>query len=216
MKYVAYYRVSKESQGESGLGLSAQATAVEKLAGTSGILAGFTEVESGSKNNRAELKLAMKFALDNNATLIIAKLDRLSRNTLFIAQLQHSGVKFVCADMPNANNLTISVLAAVAENELVNVSNRTSAALQVLISKGIKLGTPANLTDKARANSIISRRKTAVDNVNNKRAYAFIKAMSGKTLTFIANALNEGSFETSTGGSFSAKQVSRVRDLYCV
>jgi DNA invertase Pin-like site-specific DNA recombinase len=214
MKYVAYYRVSTDAQGQSGLGLLAQKNAVEKLAGTSSILSEFTEIESGSKNNRAELDLAVKFSLDNDATLIIAKLDRLSRNTLFIAQLQHSKVKFVCCDMPNANNLTISLLAAVAENELANISDRTSKALQVLKSKGVKLGTPENLTSLARDNSIISRKNKATNNQNNKRANTLINSLSGNTLAYISSVLNAGGFETSTGKKFSPTQVMRVKKLY--
>ena len=213
-KYVAYYRVSTDKQDHSGLGLEAQEYAVSRLAPKDSIIASFTEIESGSKNNRTELEKAMSVALDNDATLIIAKLDRLSRNTLFIAQLQHSNVKFVCADMPDANNLTISVMAAFAENELREISRRTSAALQALKAKGVKLGTPENLTDAAREKSIEVRKLKAMENENNKRAYAIIKRLEGKTLAKIACILNEEGFKTSTGKQFSGKQVSRIKKMY--
>ena len=129
--FVAYYRVSTDRQGVSGLGLEAQRRAVADFAaGRGGILAEFTEVESGRKNDRPELRAALAACQRERAILVIAKLDRLARNVAFIAGLMESGVEFVAVDMPQANRLTIHILAAVAEHEREMISQRTRAALQ--------------------------------------------------------------------------------------
>src|SRR5688572_18826794 len=118
-EHVAYYRVSTAQQGRSGLGLEAQRSAVmEYLNGGSWKLAGeFVEVESGKRDDRPELMKALALCELTGATLVVAKLDRLSRNVAFLATLQESGVPFVAADMPQANELTIHILAAVAQAE---------------------------------------------------------------------------------------------------
>jgi len=131
MKYVAYYRVSTKKQGESGLGLEAQRTAVQRFTNncTNCIVAEFTDIESGKNDDRTQLKQAIEAAKKHEAQLLIAKLDRLSRNAAFIFTLRDSQVDFICADMPNANRVTIGIMAVLAQDERERISQRTKAAL---------------------------------------------------------------------------------------
>jgi DNA invertase Pin-like site-specific DNA recombinase len=142
--FVAYYRVSTQGQGHSGLGLEAQKTAVHAhVQQVGGNLVGeFTEVESGALDERTELNLALKLCRARKTLLVIAKLDRLARSVHFIAQLLNSGVEFVAADMPHANKLTIHIIAAVAEYEREMIAQRTKAALAAAKARGVRLGNP--------------------------------------------------------------------------
>lgn len=157
MKFVAYYRVSTRRQGESGLGLDAQRQAVNSHAKASSgaIVAEFTEIESGKVSERPQLLLALAQAKATDATLIVAKLDRLSRNVAFLSSLLESGVPFICCDNPFANKLTLHILAAVAEAEAEAISIRTKAALAQAKKRGVKLGASnpncQNLTTEHRA-----------------------------------------------------------------
>jgi DNA invertase Pin-like site-specific DNA recombinase len=141
-QFVAYYRVSTDRQGRSGLGLEAQREAVLRhLAGHPGSLIGeFCEVESGRKSDRPQLAAAIAAAKKAKATLIIAKLDRLARNVHFIAGLMESGIDFVAADNPHANKLMVHMLAAFAEHEREQISQRTKDALAAAKARGIRLG----------------------------------------------------------------------------
>ena len=140
--YVAYYRVSTDRQGQSGLGLDAQRAAVANYmnGGDWTLLDTFTEVESGRKNDRPELAKALELCRRRRATLVIAKLDRLARNVAFIAGLMDANVDLVAVDMPHANRLTLHIMAAMAEHEAAAVSQRTRAALQAAKERGRKLG----------------------------------------------------------------------------
>jgi DNA invertase Pin-like site-specific DNA recombinase len=141
-QFVAYYRVSTDRQGRSGLGLEAQREAVLRhLAGVGGKLEGeFIEVESGKRNDRPQLAAAISAAKKAKGTLIIAKLDRLARNVHFVSGLMESGVDFVAADNPHANKLMVHLLAAFAEHEREQISQRTKEALAAAKARGIKLG----------------------------------------------------------------------------
>src|SRR5690606_23983276 len=132
MKAVAYYRVSTAAQGRSGLGLEAQRKAVSDLCRSRGweLIAEYTEIESGRRNDRPELSEALRRARLTGATLVVAKLDRLSRSVAFLSALQESGASFVAADMPEANELTVHILAAVAQAERKAISKRTREALE--------------------------------------------------------------------------------------
>jgi len=143
-KFVAYYRVSTDQQGASGLGLEAQRSAVATYldGGPWRLVAEHTEVESGKRADRPELAKALLACRKHKAKLIIAKLDRLSRNLAFIATLMDSGVEFVAVDNPHANKLTIHILAAVAQHEREAISERTKAALAAAKARGKKLGGP--------------------------------------------------------------------------
>jgi DNA invertase Pin-like site-specific DNA recombinase len=143
-KFVAYFRVSTDRQGKSGLGLDAQREAVMDYlnGGRWTLVAEFTEVESGKNADRPELEKALAACKKLKAKLVIAKLDRLSRNLAFIATLMESGVEFVAVDIPQANKLTIHILAAVAQHEREMISERTKAALQAAKKRGQRLGNP--------------------------------------------------------------------------
>jgi DNA invertase Pin-like site-specific DNA recombinase len=140
--FVAYYRVSTERQGRSGLGLDAQREAVVRhVAGHNGeLVADFCEIESGKRSDRPQLAAAIGAAKKAKATLIIAKLDRLARNVHFISGLMESGVDFVAADNPHANKLMVHLLAAFAEHEREQISQRTKDALAAAKARGIRLG----------------------------------------------------------------------------
>lgn len=140
--FVAYYRVSTNKQKSSGLGLDSQKDAVNKHVDSvnGNIIASYEDIESGNSNNRPALLTAIERCKLTNSVLIIAKLDRLSRNVAFLAQLMESNINFVCCDNPNANKLTIHILAAVAEEERRLISERTKAALRKAKERGIKLG----------------------------------------------------------------------------
>lgn len=141
-KAIAYFRVSTDRQGKSGLGLEAQHQAVHLFAQREGyqVTAEFTEIESGKKNNRPELMAALLHCKKHKATLIIAKLDRLGRNVAFIANLMESRADFLAVDNPHANRLMVHMLAAFAEHEREQISTRTKAALQAAKRRGVQLG----------------------------------------------------------------------------
>jgi len=225
-KYVAYYRVSTAKQGASGLGLEAQQYAVTGFLKEGKVAGEYVEVESGKKNNRPQLLAAIEHTRKTKGTLIIAKLDRLSRNAAFIFTLKDSGVDFICADMPDANTLTIGIFAVMAQHERELISGRTKAALQqikhkietegwAISSTGKiinKLGNPVNLTYEHRLAGGQAVKQKAALNENNKRAAAVVKLYRAQGLNWlaIASKLNEDGFRTSRGGSFQAVQVQRI------
>src|SRR6516162_1518825 len=152
-KFVAYFRVSTDRQGKSGLGLEAQReTVMGYLNGGRWTLVGeFTEVESGKRADRPELEKALAACKRQKAKLVIAKLDRLSRNLAFIATLMESGVEFVAVDNPHANKLTVHILAAVAQHEREMIAQRTKDALQAAKARGVVLGNPRLADVRSRA-----------------------------------------------------------------
>jgi DNA invertase Pin-like site-specific DNA recombinase len=213
MKFVAYYRVSTEKQGRSGLGLEAQRQAItshieltcDKLIGS------FQEIESGTNNDRPELKAALECAKRKGAKLIVAKLDRLGRKASYILRLiDESGVEFHICDQPDADKLTITILAAVAEREALNTSNRTKAALAVRKAQGVKLGNP-----KIKA----AQKRGAKANVKSKEArletvQPIIRDIITKgridTLKGIAECLNARGITTPRNAQWSITQVRRA------
>ena len=227
-KYVAYYRVSTEKQGKSGLGIEAQKEQVLRYAGKNGIIAEFTEFESGRKTERQQLHEAISVCIANGATLLIAKLDRLSRDLHFITKLMSSKVKFIACDMPTANDLTIQIMAAFAEDEAKRISKRTTDALGVIkdkCSKGIMhvskngnlvtgLGNPNNLTNDARLAGAESNKIKALANQHNRMAYglAFELRSQSYTLSAIAVKLNENGFKTPNGNDWQPMGVKRLLD----
>lgn len=219
-KYIAYYRVSTKKQG---LGLQAQQTTVKAYLSTtpdSILLNEYEEKESGKNNNRTELNKALDSCKRENATLIIAKLDRLSRNVSFIFALKDAGVDFICCDLPEFNSLTLAIFSGLAQQERELISSRTKAALAEK-KKIKKLGTPLNLLsnlDKAITNSVATRKDKALNNDNNKKAFSLIQALRNNEQTWnsIAQSLNNANFRTANNGLFSAVQVQRVFDLYAV
>ena len=212
MKYVAYYRVSTEKQGDSGLGLEAQRNDVRRFIHPDNIDIELTEIESGRKHQRPILNDALRLCKEHGATLLIAKLDRLARNVSFVSTLMNSGVKFIAVDMPQATELTIHIYSAMAEDEAKRISSRTKAALKVKKEQGFKLGNPQNLTREARLKAIESNKQKALTNENNQRAKALIQEMrkSGISLQKIADKLNACGYKTSRNKEFNPIQVSRL------
>lgn len=141
-KFISYMRVSTLKQGKSGLGLEAQREAVSQYlnGGDWELVQEFVEVESGRKNNRPELEKAIRLCQAVGAMLVVAKFDRLSRDAHFLLGLQKAGIKFVAADNPQANELTVGILALVAQNEAEAISTRTKAALAAAKARGQQLG----------------------------------------------------------------------------
>lgn len=216
MRAVAYYRVSTAAQGRSGLGLEAQRAAVESLCAARGwelTAPPFTEVESGKRNDRPELEKALHRAKVTGATLVVAKLDRLSRNVAFLAALQESGVKFIAADMPEANELTVHIMAAVAQAERKAISKRTKEALQAAKARGQRLGNPNGAAALLRAgkgngSAIETVRADATKRAEELRPIVEdMRSRGVASLAGIAAALNEGGFVTARGGKWHASSV---------
>lgn len=218
-KIVCYLRVSTARQGSSGLGLDAQLQAVQQYAAsmTGSIIATFTEVETGRLNTRPQLTQALHLAKVTGATLVIAKLDRLSRNAAFLMTLQDAGVKFVAADLPQANNLTIGIMALVAQQEAEAISKRTKEALQAAKRRGQVLGNPngaAALLKAAKGNTAaVSAIKVKADNhaTNLQPVIESLKAEGITSLGGIAKALNERGMLTPRGGIWHKTSVSNLR-----
>jgi DNA invertase Pin-like site-specific DNA recombinase len=210
--YVTYLRVSTQKQGQSGLGLEAQRFAVQTFSQGATLLGEFVEVESGKKNQRPQLAAAIALAKTKGATLLIAKLDRLSRNAGFIFQLRDTGVDFLCCDMPDANTLTVGIFAVLAQHERELISQRTKAALAAKKAQGAQLGTPANLTADATQKGRANNQHNALTNEQNERAAAHILLLKEKGFNYsqIADKLNALRFRTRTGKLFRAEQVKRL------
>lgn len=216
-KYIAYYRVSTQKQGNSGLGLGAQRTDVSRFVERGGtLIAEYQDIESGKNNDRPNLIRAIEECKKEGATLLIAKLDRLSRNASFILMLRDSKVDFVCCDMPDANSITIGIMAILAQEERERTSMRTKAALAELKKQGKKLGTPENLTEEARINSLEVRQANAYNDENSRKAGALIVSMRGQGKTFyqITKDLNKLGFKTRKGKIFQQNQVQILFNRY--
>lgn len=206
-KYIAYYRVSTQQQGKSGLGLEAQKQAIKVFA-RHNIYESFTDIESGKRSdNRPELTKAIDLCLKTGAKLIIAKLDRLSRNVEFIAKLMNSKVDFVACDMPEADRFTIHIFAALAEREREMISKRTKESLQALKTQGKQLGGP-NCRDKSHTDHMRSRRKPKVYDA---KLLSEIGHLNNESLKQVATRLNDLGYRTHNGNLFTAVHVHRIK-----
>jgi DNA invertase Pin-like site-specific DNA recombinase len=217
-KYVAYYRVSTAKQGASGLGLEAQEVAVAQfLNGRAAdkLVGAYTEVESGKRNDRPELAKAMEHARLTGATLLIAKLDRLSRNAAFLLNLRETGVAFVACDNPEANRLTVGILALVAEQEREAISVRTKDALRAAKARGQVLGNPkgaAAFGERRGAGAAEARIAKADKRAKGLRdTIASIEAEGIVSANGIARRLNERGIATPREGKWSARSVLNVQ-----
>ena len=213
MAAIAYYRVSTQKQGQSGLGLDAQQTAVKRYAAANGltITQEFTEVETGTgKRARVAIYQALAAAKEAGAVLLIAKLDRLARNVHFISGLMESGVKFVAVDMPTVTNLTLHILAAVAEEEAKMISQRTKAALAAAKERGVILGNPDNLTHEAQQAGAAATRAAAVDAYRKVAGYVVLLREQGLSYAMIADKLNAEGHRTRQGKELRAMTVKRL------
>lgn len=210
--FVPYFRVSTDQQGRSGLGLDAQRrTVADYVRGVRGeTLEPFVEVESGKRRDRPELARALALARRKKATLLVAKLDRLARNTHFITSLQQSGVSFRAADMPQANEFMVQILAAVAEYEARLISERTKAGLASARARGVQLGKPENL---ARGNHAAARLHASRAQAAAVRMRPVIEALrnSGvQSATGLAQHLNQRGHVTDRGCSWHPATVARL------
>ncbi len=208
MKYIAYYRLSVLKKNQTQYGIEVQKKAVEKFVNGHELIAEYTEYETGtSKRKRIEIFKAIEHCkvIGSDVTLVIAKLDRLSRSVAFTSALMESGINFVAVDNPHASPMTIQILSVIAEFEAKAIATRVLAGLAIAKQKGVVLGTPENLTDKSRENSIIKRRQQARENENNIRASTVIALLRKANMRYagIANLLNADNFRTSKGNYFT-------------
>lgn len=211
MKFVAYYRVSTDKQGLEGNGIEAQKQAVGRYLKSLDceLVGAFEEVESGANNARPQLTAAIELAKRHKAVLVIAKLDRLSRNAAFLLQLQDSGVDFVACDMPNADKLSIGIIALLAQRERQLISERTKAGLAVAKQRGAKLGNPNPAQSLVRARQAVQARKTAFSAAALKEIRE-IQGTGVATLSKIADCMNKRGEKTARGGKWTATAVRRV------
>ena len=208
--HVAYYRVSTQRQGQSGLGLEAQRAAVLAYLGGATPAAEYVEIESGRKRDRPQLAAALARSKAIGARLVIAKLDRLARDAHFLLGLERGGVDFICCDMPSANRLTIGILALVAEEEARMISARTKAALAAAKVRGVRLGNPAGIAaippgsgPRAWSEQADAFAVKLLPMVNAMRA-------QGRTLQQIGHALDQMGVPARRGGRWAPTQVARV------
>lgn len=214
-KLVAYLRVSTAKQGQSGLGMEAQQAAIEAYAKrvAARVVQTFVEVESGKLNARPELEKALHLAKVTGATLIVGKLDRLSRNAAFLLTLRDSGVKFLAADMPEANDITIGILAVVAQSERVAIAKRTREALAAAKARGAKLGNPngaAALRRAGKGNSASLEVIKAKAEQHARDLAPIVDCLAAEGITSlgaIASALNERGMKTPRGGAWHKSSV---------
>lgn len=211
-KFVTYYRVSTQRQGASGLGLDAQRqTVAQYLSGAHRTtVESFTEVETGKGSNalskRPQLRLALEMCKKTGATLLIAKLDRLARNVHFVSGLMESKVSFVACDLPEANQLTIHIMAAFAEHEARRISERTRDALAAAKARGVVLGAtgPANLKT---CNDL--RQQKALEFCERVRPVLDGMKAQGLTRRAMVHQLNALGIKAPMGGAWSLGQVQR-------
>lgn len=215
--YVAYYRVSSKTQGISGLGLEAQQAAVEAFITSKGqnakLLASFTEVESGKRDDRPQLTRAIESAKLAKATVLVAKLDRLARNAGFLFKLKDGGVDLAAADMPDMNTLMFGIMATVAQHEREQISARTKAALAAAKARGVKLGNPRGIKALESKRNLAKAR--AANSANAAVRAEALRATMAELASLSANAasheLNRRSVLGARGGPWSAKAVIRLR-----
>ena len=217
--YVSYLRQSTKKQSLSNLGIEAQREIIQKYLGQIKPIAEFVETESGKKTDRPKLAEALELCRKTKSTLIVAKLDRLSRNVAFTSKLLESDVEIKFCDFPEANRLVLHIIASIAEYEAGLISTRTKQALKAKKARGVSLGKPENLVNnlgKAITKSNLTNRQKALDNDNNRRAIAMLKVLVTQDQSFseMARRLNEEGFVTSRGKQFTAWQVSVLLKRY--
>jgi DNA invertase Pin-like site-specific DNA recombinase len=210
-KFVAYYRVSTVSQGESGLGLEAQRMAVQAYLSTNPeaeLVAEFTEIESGKKKNRPELSEAVKNCKRHKATLVIAKLDRLARNVHFVSGLMETNINFVACDNPHANRLMVHMLAAFAEHEREMISQRTKDGLKAAKARGVALGVNGKVLGQQ------NRQKADDFAASTAEQIRQIPEDLRQTVTSLTRELNARKVPTTRGGTWDRTRVYRLLDRF--
>lgn len=213
-RFIAYFRVSTRRQEASGLGLEAQREAVARhVAGCGGrVILTFQEIESGKRNDRPQIAAALVACRARKAVLIIAKLDRLARNVHFVSGLLESGVDFIACDNPHASKFTIHTLAAVAELEREQISERIVAALAAAKARGVKLGNPNLAAARQRALETRRTHKPAPELV----AIVAGLAAQGCSQHEIARRLNRLGLRTERGKPFFQATVRKLLRFACV
>jgi DNA invertase Pin-like site-specific DNA recombinase len=215
-KFVAYYRVSTDKQQRSGLGLEAQQELVRNYlnGGRWSVIGEFTEIESGTRKrlkNRPMLKAALELARKQKATLVVAKLDRLARDVQFISTLLNGNVKFVCADMPEADRTFLQMVSVFSEYEAKRISERTTEALAALKRQGKKLGSPSPEIGSAEGVKILKANADAYAERVGPVVREIIRKTGSSTLREIAEALTARGVETPRGNiDWHASQVSNL------
>lgn len=217
--YIAYLRQSTTKQEMSGLGVEAQREIIQNYLKDRKPIAEYIETESGRKSDRPKLTEALGLCRKTGSTLIVAKLDRLSRNVAFTSKLLDSDVEIVFCDFPEANKLVLHIISSIAEYEAGLISQRTKQSLQAKRARGYKLGKSENLLSRlpqAVENSNRTNRQKALDNPNNKRAIAMLRGLikEERSLSEMARILNKEGFVTSKGCQFKASQVSILLKRY--
>ncbi|BBA68606.1 recombinase family protein [Geobacter sulfurreducens] len=215
MKYIAYYRVSTQKQGKSGLGLEAQRKMVADFLATNGgeLAAEFTEIESGKRDDRPELMAAIRHAGLVGGRLLVGKLDRLSRDLHFILSLQKSRVDFVVCDLPGCDSFTINIYGALAQRERELIAARTRAGLAEAKKRGVKLGTNnlrPELVQEASAKGVQVIKQNAADFAAKVRPVIEYMRAQGKSLRHIAAELESLGVKTARGGAWTATTVKNV------
>ena len=217
--YIAYLRQSTTKQERSGLGIEAQRDIINSFIKEGVILAEYVETESGRKSDRPKLQEALTLCRKTNSILIVAKLDRLSRNVAFTSKLLESDVEIIFCDFPKANRLILHIISSIAEYEANLISQRTRQSLKAKKERGVKLGKSENLMNKhneAVARSNQTNRIKAKNNANNMRAVALLRSMikEGLTISQMTKQLNEQGFVSSKGCKFQIVQVQRLIQRY--
>jgi DNA invertase Pin-like site-specific DNA recombinase len=216
-KFVIYYRVSTKNQGKSGLGLKAQDRDINLYLKNYAltpheVIGEFTDIESGKSSNREQLALAIKTAKENKATLLVSKLDRLSRQVSFIATLiEDKYLDFIVASMPNADKFQLHIYAALAEQERDFISMRTIAALAEAKANGVVLGGLRDTTNQRN----VALKKQAQDRALDLSSLVLPLRDQGMTLLAISDELNKRNIATARGGSWTATTVKRLIDRVC-
>jgi DNA invertase Pin-like site-specific DNA recombinase len=216
-RFISYLRVSTQRQGKSGLGLEAQREAVASYlnGGSWTLVQEVVEVESGKRNDRPALASALSLCRIHGCKLLVAKLDRLARNVAFISALMEAGVEFEAVDLPQANRLTVHIMAAMAEHEAGAISARTKAALAAAKARGTRLGgyrwDISAVASKGNAESVRVRSAKAAKRAGDLLpVIESVKASGATSLHQIAAGLNMRGIRTARGGQWSAVQVRRV------
>lgn len=200
-RYVAYFRVSTEKQGKSGLGLAAQHSLVERfLADSDEVVAEYVEIQSSKNDERKELWKAINYAKKHDAKLLIAKLDRFSRKVSFIAPIMGQGIGLVVAEMPHATDFQLHIFAALAQEERRLISERTRSALAEAKKRGVVLGKNGKVLAE-------QNRKAADERAEVLRPVILPMVEYGLSLSEIARRLNEMGIVTARGGRFYPEQV---------
>jgi DNA invertase Pin-like site-specific DNA recombinase len=199
-KFIAYFRVSTERQGKSGLGLAAQRRkTLEFVASTGSLLAEFCDVQSGRDDSRVELQKAIQLAKRENAKIVIARLDRFSRRVSFIAGILEQGIGLVCAEMPHASDFQLHIFAALAQEERRLISERTKAALAEAKRRGVILG--------ANGKNLAAKNRKAADEFAATLQTKLDADLMGRSYSEIARQLNNAGVMTSTGKRFYPQTV---------